>query len=445
MNDIGVTALGLILVAVVLFLNAVFVAAEFAYVTVRRTRVEQRAEEGSSAARRIERALGNLDFYVAASQLGITMASIALGTLGEPVLASLIEPPIESAVGAFAPALSHITAIAIAFILINAMHIVFGEFVPKSIALQNPEGTAFTIASPMALFVSIFRPAIWILNASGNAVLRLVGMRVEPIEEETLGVDDLALTLESSAAAGIISRDEMYVARHVLQLSSVVAEDIMIPRNEMIALSTEMSRRDVLAAFAQHRHTRYPVHGTDVDDVVGILDMKDILFAAEDTGDWQQYIRSPIFVPTSVSLERLLDEAYDADTAMSVLLDEYGGVAGVATIFDAIEFLAGHFPDEFDPAEGPVVEEEAGVFTIDGMLRLSDLHEDFGIEFSESSARTVGGLVMERLGSIPEPGERIELDGYLAEVVEMDEQRVARVRIYMDAQQPGADRVGQDR
>lgn len=444
MNDIGVTALGLILVAVVLFLNAVFVAAEFAYVTVRRTRVEQRVQEGSSAARRIQGALGNLDFYVAASQLGITMASIALGTLGEPVLASLIEPPVESAVGALAPGISHITAIAIAFLLINAMHIVFGEFVPKSIALQNPEGTAFSIAFPMAVFVSVFRPAIWILNASGNAVLRLVGMRVEPIEEETLGVDDLALTLESSAAAGIISRQEMYLARHVLQLSSVVAEDILIPRNEMIALSTDMSRRDVMAAFAQYRHTRFPVHGDSVDDVAGILDMKDILFAAEDTEEWQQFIRPPLFLPTSVSLERLLDEAYAADTAMVVLLDEYGGVAGVATIFDAIQFLAGHFPDEFDPAEGPVAEHQAGVLTIDGMVRLTDLYEDFAIEFTESSARTIGGLVMERLGRIPQPGDQVELDDYQAEVIEMDEQRVARIRLHTGAPSPATHRGRSD-
>lgn len=429
MNDLWVTFLGLILVAVVLFLNAVFVASEFAYVTVRRARVDQSAQEGSGAARRIQRALGSLDFYVAASQLGITMASIALGTLGEPVLASLIEPPIESLVGAVAPSLSHITAIAVAFILINAMHIVFGEFVPKSIALQNPEGTAFQIAWPMSVFVKVFRPAIWFLNGSGNAVLRLFGVRVEPIEEETLGVEDLALSLESSAAAGIISRQEMSLARHVLQLASVIAEDILIPRSEMVALSTDMTRRDVLAHFAEYRHTRYPVLGESVDDVVGILDMKDILFAEDVSEDWRQHVRPPLYLPTTVSLEHLLDKAHDADAAMVVLLDEYGGVAGVATIFDAIEFLAGRFPDEFDPSEGPVREREPGVLTIDGMVRLTDLDEDYGIQFSDSDARTIGGLVMERLERIPEPGDQVQLDGYMAEVLEMDEQRVASIRL----------------
>lgn len=429
MNDIWVTLLGLVLVAVVLFLNAVFVASEFAYVTVRRSRVDQEAQEGSGAARRIQRALGNLDFYVAASQLGITMASIALGTLGEPVLASIIEPPTESLVGAFAPSLSHITAIAVAFILINAMHIVFGEFVPKSIALQNPEGTAFWIASPMSLFVKVFRPAIWLLNGAGNAVLRIFGVRVEPIEEETLGVEDLALSLESSAAAGIISRQEMYLARHVLQLASVIAEDILIPRSEMVALSTDMSRRDVLAHFAAYRHTRYPVLGEGVDDVAGILDMKDILFAEDTSEDWKRHIKPPLYLPTTVSLEHLLDKAHETDALMVVLLDEYGGVAGVATIFDAIQFLAGRFPDEFDPAEGPVTEREPGVLTIDGMVRLTDLDEDFGIRFRESDARTIGGLVMERLGRIPEPGDRVHLGEYTAEVLEMDEQRVASIKL----------------
>jgi putative hemolysin len=427
MDGTGLTILGLAIVVALLVLNALFVAAEFAYVTVRRTRVEHLAERGNLPAQRIIRALGNLDFYVAASQLGITMASIALGVFGEPVLASLIEPPIESVVGALAPALSHAVAISVAFILITSLHIVFGEFVPKTIALQSPEGTALKIASPMALFVKIFRPAIWLLNASGNAVLRLLGMQVNPIEEETLEVEDLSMTLESSAARGVISRQEMYMTRHILQLASVSAEDILIPRNELITLPWNSSQERVLSTFARYRHTRCPVYRDSIDDVVGILDIKDILFLEGDF-DWHEYIRKPLFLAESVSLERLLEDASNAETAMVILIDEYGGVAGAATIFDAIEFLAGHFPDEFDLGTGPIKRQRDGVLIIDGLVSIIDFEEEFETNLSEGSSHTVGGLVMECLGRVPDVGDRVVFQDYTAEILEMDEHRVASLR-----------------
>jgi putative hemolysin len=427
MDGTGLTILGLAVVAALLLLNALFVAAEFAYVTVRRTRVEQLAEQGSSPAQRIVRALSNLDFYVAASQLGITMASIALGVFGEPVLASLIEPPIETAVGSFAPALSHVVAISVAFILITSLHIVFGEFVPKTIALQKPEGTALTVASPMDLFVKIFRPAIWLLNASGNAVLRLLGMQVTPIEEETLEVEDLSMTLESSAATGVISRQEMYMTRHVLQLASVSAEDILIPRNELIAIPWDSSRATVLTTFARYRHTRCPVYRDSIDDVVGILDIKDILFLEGDF-DWHEYIHEPLFLAENISLERLLEAASATDTVMVILIDEYGGVAGAATIFDAIEFLAGHFPDEFDLGTGPIQRQRDGVVIIDGLVSIIDFEEEFETKLPEGSSHTVGGLVMECLGRVPAVGDRVTFEDYTAEVLEMDEHRVASLR-----------------
>lgn len=441
MDGSGLTLLGLAIVAALLVLNAIFVAAEFAYVTVRRTRVQQLAERGSVPARRIIHALGNLDFHVAASQLGITMASIALGVFGEPVLASLIEPPIESVVGSFAPALSHVVAIAVAFILITSLHIVFGEFVPKTIALQRPEDTALKIASPMALFVKIFRPAIWMLNASGNGVLRLLGMQVTPIEEETLEVEDLSMTLESSAATGVISRQEMYLTRHVLQLASVSAEAILIPRNELITLPWDSSREHVLTTFARYRHTRCPVYRESIDDVVGILDIKDILFLEGDF-DWHEYIREPLLLAESVSLERMLEDASDAETAMVILIDEYGGVAGAATIFDAIEFLAGHFPDEFDLGTGPIQRQRGGVLIIDGLVSIADFEEEFETKLPDASSHTVGGLMMECLGRVPNVGDSVVFQDYTAEILEMDEHRVASLRFVPRA---GADSPTEER
>ena len=223
--------LGLPVVVALLLANAVFVAAEFALVTVRRTRIHQLADEGSRPARRVTRALGNLDYSIAAAQLGITMASILLGFVGEPVLASVIEPPVERIVGSFAPALSHTLAIAVAFLFVTGLHIVVGEFVPKTVALEQPERTAMAISLPFGAFVRIFSPVIWLLNATAFWLLRLLGMDLRPPGDEVLTAEDLAHTFESSASAGLISRREMTLTRHVLRMADIECRELMASRS----------------------------------------------------------------------------------------------------------------------------------------------------------------------------------------------------------------------
>lgn len=419
--------LGLFLVALFLVLNGLFVAAEFAYVTVRRSQMEHMAEDGNRRASRVVRSLGNLDYYVAASQLGITMASIALGYLGEPVVAHLIEPPVEDLIGSFAPAVSHTVAIGTAFVLITGLHIVFGEFVPKSIALQRPGGTVLWLALPMAVFVWIFGPLIAFLNATGNFLLRLIGFELKPIGENVLATEDLALTLESSATAGLISRRELNLARNALTLTNLTAADLMVPRNEVVGIPIDATTQDVLDIFAEHRHTRYPVFDGDLDNVAGVLNAKDLVLDWVGADNWQEHVHDPLVLPDSVKIEHAFSVAQAQGEMMIVLVDEFGGTSGIISVFDIIEFLAGDLPDEFAQEQRDVRRRADGSYILSGLTRLVDIETDLNLELPEVEAHTVGGLVMEYLERIPMVGDEVRVNGYLIRVLAMDANRVDEV------------------
>jgi putative hemolysin len=421
--------IGLLIVAALLLANGLFVAAEFALVTVRRTRMEMLADEGQASARRVMRALGNLDYFVAASQLGITMASIALGFVGEPVLAGLIEPPVERVVGSFAPAISHTLAIAVAFFFVTSLHIVIGEFVPKSIALQEPERTATAISGPMSLFVRVFGPAIWLLNATGNTLLRMVGVAVDPITDTPLAADDLALTMESSASAGLISRRELDLAQHALELESTDAGHVMIPRNEIAAISQDASREEVLRLMAGHRHTRYPVYEGDLDAITGILNAKHVLLDDDPDGDWRRHVQPPIILPESADVLEVIGKTEPGKNELVILVDEYGGTAGILSLFDIAEHLAGRLPEDLEAEDPAIPRLPDGSLLLSGQTRLTMLAERFAVDLEEDEVHTIAGVVMEQLGHIPVVGESVVVDGYELVVRAMDGHRIDTVHM----------------
>ncbi len=420
--------LGLILVAVLLGLNALFVAAEFAFISVRRSQVQRLAAEGDRAARRTLAAVSNLDFYVAAAQLGITMAMLVLGILGEPVIASLIEPPVEALVGEFAPAFSHTIAIATAFIFINILHIVLGEFVPKTIALQEPGKTAMAISLPMDIFVRIFRPGIWLINTTGNRLLRLVGFDMSPISDEPLRPEDLALTIESSASAGLISRRELDLSRNTLRLTTLHVGDLMIPRTEVVGIPIEATREDIVRVFATHRFTRYPVYDGQLDNMIGVLDVKRAVYAMPDAEhDWRDDIQEPLIVPETLTIEQALAEARLQKQSLLIVADEFGGIAGIMSLSDVIEFLAGHMPDEHETSSNQVIRLADGSIDAPGLLHLVDLEDELTVSLPEVESHTIGGMIMELTGRIPDEGDEIRIDQYVIRVTRMDNNRVDRV------------------
>lgn len=430
MDDGLPTVPGLLLVAALLLLNGLFVAAEFSFVAVRRSQIQRAASGGSGSARRVLGALNNLDYFVAAFQLGITMASIGLGWLGEPVIAHLVEPPIERLVGGFAPTVAHTVAIATAFMLITSMHLVFGEATPKTIALQKPTGTALLLSGPMSIFARIFGPIIGLLNATTRGILRLFGFDPQPITDAPLAAEDLAMSLESSASAGLISRRELSLARNTLRLSALAASDLMVPRNEVDGIAYDASREDILHAFARFHHTRYPVYRDGLDDIVGVLNAKEVVLDWTTAGsDWRANIRPPLVLPKSVRIEAALTTARADGATLIVLADEFGGTAGIVSIFDIVEFLAGELPDEFEDQPSDVRQLASGAFVYSGLTHLMTLEADLDLTVPNVDAHTVGGMVMELLDKVPKQGDELVLDGYLARVLSMDGNRVDQVML----------------
>jgi putative hemolysin len=434
------SALGLLTVAVLVLANGFFVATEFAIVAVRRSRLEQLAQEGHPTAAAAKDLVGHLDAYIAACQFGITMASLALGWLGEPALAHLIEPSLERLVGYFAPAAAHGVAVGAAFAVITALHIVIGELAPKGLALQRAEATALWVARPMQLFYLVFRWPITALNTVGNGVLRLVGLHPAAGHEMVHTVEELHLLVTSSQEAGVVEASEARIASRAFHFADLTADDLMTPRTEVEAVPVTATMDDVLARAFATTHTRLLVYDGSLDHVLGVLHVRDLLKvirASPEPFNLRALVRPVISVPASKPADDLLDEMRAARRQLAVVIDEFGGTAGIITLEDLIEALVGRIEEEpplgsdalpFTGAE----REPDGSIALDGLTRLAEFEEIAGVQLAESiheEVATVGGVVMERLGRIPEVGDEVTVVGRRLRVEALDGRRVARVRV----------------
>ncbi|HZS03197.1 MAG TPA: hemolysin family protein [Chloroflexota bacterium] len=434
------SGLGLIAVVALVLANGFFVATEFAIVAVRRSRLEQLAREGHAAARAARDVVGHLDAYIAACQLGITMASLALGWIGEPALAHLVEPPLERLVGQFAPAAAHGVAIGVSFALITALHIVLGELAPKGLALQRAESTALWVARPMQAFYVVFRWPILTLNAIGNGVLRLVGLPPAAGHEMVHSVEELRLLVTSSQQAGVVEASEARIASRAFQFADRTAGALMTPRTELEAVPITISLDALLAVVLSGTHNRLVVYQDTLDDVQGVLYVRDLLKVVARPGaafDLRALLRPVLTVPASKPANALLEEMQAARRQLAVVLDEYGGTAGIITIEDLVEALVGRIDDEPAPGEvsaliGPDVPLRDGSLVLDGLMRLDELEELTGLRLAPEDhelVETVGGLVMARLGRIPDLGDEVEVAGRTLRVERRDGRRVAAVRL----------------
>jgi putative hemolysin len=422
--------LGFALVAALIFANGVFVATEFAYVAVRRRKIEERAKEGSRAARTVVRALDSLDRYIAASQLGITMASLALGFIGEPIVASVIEPPLEALIGNFAPAAAHAVAVAIAFSLITAMHIVFGELAPKTVALQRPEGTALWVAVPIRLFVILFGPIVNLLNGTGNLILRLVGIEVTPLGgERSLDARDLAYAFESSASVGTISRGELQLARRALSLGEVPIRRLMMPRGEVVTVDEGADRRELLQVVARNGHTRYPVVRGTLDRAVGILDARNVVIAEPDV-DWRSSLHPPVMLPDTATVGSAIEQLSAADQQVALVVDEFGNVDGMLALGDVLEFIAGPLPGDRGDHRRQPRRLPSGRWEVPGHYPVATAREDpLTLSIGRTNAETLGGLIAERLQRIPAAEDSVELPHAVLHVAAMRGQRVISIEV----------------
>ena len=427
------TTLALVLAGLLVLANGFFVAVEFALVKLRRSRLQALAEEGRAGAPRLLRMHQKLDEYLAASQFGITLASLGLGWVGEPAFASLMEgwlTPLFSESAAVGVA--HTVSFALAFATITFLHIVLGEQVPKYLAIQRAEPVGFALALPMRGFFLFFYPGVWLLNGVSNAVLRLFGVRRQSEGSEAHSEDELRVIFTSSADAGAIAHSRAELLERALAMLEKSARQVMVPRSQVRFLDLEEPLEKNVAAARAGGHTLLPVCRGNLDQVQGVVNVKDLFFLLS-RGELRglgQVQRPVLFVPETISLEQLLSEYKRSRRQLAVVVDEHGGTSGIVTIADVVAELVG------DVAElGRKVEEvkllPGGRFELPGTAQLSDLKERLDVDFGlgDEEVSTIAGFLMARLGRVPEKGDRVSLGHYEVKVEEVDGPRVNKVRV----------------
>ena len=406
--------------------NGFFVAAEFAIVKVRPTQLT----EGGARARMTRRVHKRLDAYLAASQVGITFASLALGWVGEPAFATILMPLLRS-FGAFAEPVAHSISATISFILISSLHIIFGEQVPKFLAIQKPAGTALWTAHVLHGFYVITYPAIWVLRGLTNASLRIFGIHPSEDDEAVHSVDELRMILASSEKAGILSEENREIIEGVFQFSRRTARQIMVPRTDVVVLSTTRSIEENLETIRTTRHTRYPLCEGTLDQTIGLIHVKDLLLAQlRGPGrKLEDLKRDILFVPENSTVESLLSQFIEQKTHMAVVVDEYGGSSGIVSLENITEELFGQIQDEFD-RERPEIEPLGnGRYRVRGDYLIEDLADRIKIDVGEPEEETVGGYVAARLGREAVPGDRVELRDLTITVLEAERFRVRWVTV----------------
>jgi CBS domain containing-hemolysin-like protein len=420
--------LGLVLALVLC--NAFFVAAEFALVGARRSRVEQMAQEGDRRSRTVLQALLHLDRVISGTQLGITLASLGLGWIGEPALASLIDRGL-GVFGISAPAAAtHTTAAAItAFLVITFLHIVLGELMPKSLALISPEGVSRWIAGPLFVFSRVMSPFISLLNGTANGMLRLIGIGPATEARHVHSPEELRLLVMQARAHGTLNESDSAMLAGVFDFHEKRAHDVMIPRTEVVAIDAEATEEEVWEIVRRERYSRYPVTRETLDDVVGVFLAKDLwLYDGPEPFSLQRFVREPLYIPATRPAERVLDDLRKTRAHMAVVLDEYGGTAGILTMEDLIEEVVGDIADEYDIASRTAIEAD-GVLELAGSLSLIDVRSDYGVRIPEGDWSTIGGYTFSTLGRVPRIGDRVPFPDGELEVVAMDGRRVAAVRV----------------
>ena len=430
--------LGVLAVFALVGANGFFVAAEFALVKIRATRVEQLVAQGNRLARIVQQQTTHLDNYIAATQLGITLASLALGWIGEPSLAHLIEPLFQwVGSGVAAQDIANTAAIVISFILITGFHIVLGELVPKSIALQRTERVSLFIAAPLLVFSRVFRPFIALMNGVGNAIVRLLGFSTGGEHESVHSVEELEIIVKQSRQAGVLDAEEEVLLRHVFDFSDKVARDILTPRSDIVAVEARTSLDEAARVCFESGYTRLPVYRETLDQIVGVLHAKDLLHARESAGAVapaiETVMRPASFVLESQHLDDVLALLRREGTHMAFVVDEYGQVAGLLTLEDVLEEIVGEIHDEYDTGEDiPIRRREDGVWVVAGSESYENVRAATGLpeipEGERGQYATLPGLLMLRLGRVPRVGDRVPLaPDWEIEVAKMDGRRVRQV------------------
>jgi CBS domain containing-hemolysin-like protein len=428
------TSLNLLAALVLIVLNGFFVAAEFALVRVRDSRIQQLEEEGSRRAVVVRRVLGDLDSYLSVCQVGITVASLALGWVGEPAVSHLIAPLLET-LGITNERVVEIISVALGFAIITYAHLVFGEQAPKYFSIQRSESVSLWISRPLDLIRIPFRPVVWIVNASTNFFLRPWGIRLGE-EAEVHSEEELRIMISSSTASGILDPGERDYLNNVFDFGDTVAREIMVPRPDIEALPYDAPLDELAEKAAFGRFTRYPVYEDDPNRVLGAVHVKDLFRAAKENPedfDIKPLIRDCLVVPENKPIEQLLRDFQERKLQMAIVIDEWGSVEGLITIEDVLEEIVGEIQDEFDEDEAAIEELGDGLFAIDGRIPITDVNDRFHLDLPNEDFDTIGGYILGSLGRPPDVGDTVEAEGVTLNVKSVDGPRVSMLTLRQDA------------
>jgi len=428
-------SLKLMAMAALIFANGFFVAAEFGLVSVRRTRINQLIAEGKEAAKVVRHAIDDPDRFIAATQLGITIASLGLGWIGEETIATLLLPLLYALPSNLIAPAAHTIASTIAFAVITFLHVVLGELAPKSIALQYPEETAFIVAKPTVLTENVFRPFIWLLNGTGNLILRLVGLSAPSGHQRVHSVEELMMLVEASHKEGVLEDGQEEMLQKVFKFASRHVSEAMIPRPEIVGIERQATIGDLLEVFSQSSHARFPVYENDLDDIVGIVAVKDVLMAlASDPTDvgrgMDELIRPAFCVPETRPMGDLFVEMRAEQIQMAIVIDEYGGTAGLVTLEEMIEEIVGRLSDELAVTPYLVETIDERTVEIDAQLRVDEVNEELDLHLPEGEDyETVAGFILYLLRYIPKEGEQLRYGNLRMTVTRMKGPKIERVQI----------------
>ena len=426
--------INIFIIAFLLFVNGFFVASEFALVKVRKTRLEQLINDGNTRAKTALKLADNVNKMLAAAQLGVTIASIALGWVAEATMVQLVSPIIK-----FLP-LGHITvhaiAVPVAFLLVTYFHVLLGEQLPKCLALKHTENLALIIASPMNMFIALFKPLVWILQVSGDWLLKIL----HADKDDTSLVhstEELDMLVDASYNEGVLNETEAEMLHNMFKFSDLMAKQVMIPRTDMICVPEDITYDEINKLALENGYTRYPVYEKEnIDKIIGFLHVKDLYAIAMTKEEYSvpSLLRPILLVPETMTLDNLMLEFKKTHIQMAVVVDEYGGTAGLITLEDVLEEIIGEVQDEFDEEDEEVNIQEVGenTYLANAMMRPDELAEFFAMNtdiFEEDDVETIGGLVVKLLGRIAEINDTVSFKGLTFTVKEVDGARITQLQI----------------
>lgn len=411
-------------------LNAFFVAAEFAIVKVRSSQLEAAITEGKSGALRARHQVQNLDGYLSATQLGITLASIALGSIGEPFINRLIQPLFFKS-GFTNEAVITTLSYVLAYSVVTFLHVVLGELMPKSVAIRKSLGTTLAVSTPLYFFYTLFKPAIWLLNGTANWLLKTF-LKIEAVSESELAhsEEELRHIVAESEKSSEVTTTEKDILLNVLALNDRCVRDIMTPRNLVVSLDIEDSFQANLKLAIESKHTRFPLVKGHLDETIGLIHIKDLLpLLNKADADLRQVKRDLLMVPEMLPIDKLLHRFRETRAHIALAVDEYGGAVGIVTFDNVMEEIVGDIHDEFDEAEKAEFEliKDREEFTTAGTFNLYELEELASITLENEEVTTIGGYVTQKLGHLPKVGETVEIEGFLVRVTKADNRRILQL------------------